>query len=318
MRNGCKSRIQRFFVIVFAFVFLSIVKTEARGGRIVVDDDEILLETKVAKFLRYDRRTQLFGKMNVIERALNRLERPKMQAMATFVPRGLSGEVSKKKKKRFGFTREAYVGGHFVSGASPDLDVGILIRIPREAFVLKSELEKMTSGAKEVEWFVFGDENPGELVAHESAASIVFAKIKTPMLRGKHLFEIPLKLHARYPKPVSGEEEVTLRREEEEEQEEKEEETKILKTHAKINFPEIIILVRREKDTSAWTKVMEVKLTGLWYIPFARSNLANGVKIVSLVVTLGAGFFVFKTIHEKINKTTKRTVPSVKAKKSKK
>ena len=93
MRNGCKSRIQRFFVIVFAFVFLSIVKTEARGGRIVVDDDEILLETKVAKFLRYDRRTQLFGKMNVIERALNRLERPKMQAMATFVPRGLSGEV---------------------------------------------------------------------------------------------------------------------------------------------------------------------------------------------------------------------------------
>jgi len=82
------------------------------------------------------------------------------------------------------------------------LDVGVAVRVPRAAFAEKHELEKM---AENVEWFVFGDENPGEKVEHESETSVVFARIRRPK-RGQ--FELPMKFRARYAKPVfqSGEE----------------------------------------------------------------------------------------------------------------
>jgi hypothetical protein len=247
--------------------------------------------------------------------------------MASFVPNKKienGKRTEEEARESFGFAREAYVGGQFVSGNSPDLDVGVLVRVPRGAFAEKGELEKLTTGASSsVEWFVFGDENPGERVEHESEMSVVFAKIRTPKGGG---FELPLKFHARYAKPVFQNEtkgtekggEVNAVAEETgkiegdvatsnissdadaKKEGTENDEPKWSKTHSRIVFPNVVILARREEDTGRWTRVGELEMRGSWYVPIAYLNQAIGVKMISIMITLGAGAFVFKAIRQKI------------------
>ena len=284
------------------------------------------------------------GAQSFLAKLQHKLEAPKLRGMASFVPRKMEGknETEEEPKESFGFMRDAFIAGQFVSGASPDLDVGVAVRVPRAAFAEKHELEKM---AENVEWFVFGDENPGEKVEHESETSVVFARIRRPK-RGQ--FELPMKFRARYAKPVfqSGEEakrEVNVREAKKnksesdantdreadtggkgEEKEEKDE-TKLGKTHSRIVFPNVVILARREHDTGAWTRVGELEMKGSWYVPIAYSNHAAGVKMVSILITLGAGAFVFKAMRQKITEEEKyggskrsAAIPSLKKRRSKK
>ena len=53
--------------------------------------------------------------------------------MASFVPRKMEGknETEEEPKESFGFMRDAFIAGQFVSGASPDLDVGVAVRVQR-------------------------------------------------------------------------------------------------------------------------------------------------------------------------------------------
>ena len=315
------------------------------------DDDFALMhdgwssgEEDVARFVGFHSPEKLFGAQSFFAKLQHKLEAPKLRGMASFVPRKMEGkketEEEEEPKESFGFMRDAFIGGQFVSGASPDLDVGVAVRVPRAAFAEKHELEKM---AENVEWFVFGDENPGEKVEHESETSVVFARIRRPK-RGQ--FELPMKFRARYAKPVfqSGEEakrEVKEAKKNESESdantdreadtgekgEEKEEkdETKWGKTHSRIVFPNVVILARREHDTGAWTRVGELEMKGSWYVPIAYSNHAAGVKMVSILITLGAGAFVFKAMRQKITEEEKyggskrsAAIPSLKKRTSKK
>ena len=314
------------------------------------DDDDALMhdgwwssgEEDVARFVGFHSPEKLFGAQSFFAKLQHKLEAPKLRGMASFVPRKMEGkkETEEEPKESFGFMRDAFIGGQFVSGASPDLDVGVAVRVPRAAFAEKHELEKM---AENVEWFVFGDENPGEKVEHESETSVVFARIRRPK-RGQ--FELPMKFRARYAKPVfqSGEEakrEVKEAKKNESESdantdreadtgekgEEKEEkdETKWGKTHSRIVFPNVVILARREHDTGAWTRVGELEMKGSWYVPIAYSNHAAGVKMVSILITLGAGAFVFKAMRQKITEEEKyggskrsAAIPSLKKRTSKK
>ena len=319
------------------------------------DDDDFALmmhddgwwssgEEDVARFVGFHSPEKLFGAQSFFAKLQHKLEAPKLRGMASFVPRKMEGkketEEEEEPKESFGFMRDAFIGGQFVSGASPDLDVGVAVRVPRAAFAEKHELEKM---AENVEWFVFGDENPGEKVEHESETSVVFARIRRPK-RGQ--FELPMKFRARYAKPVfqSGEEakrEVKEAKKNESESdantdreadtgekgEEKEEkdETKWGKTHSRIVFPNVVILARREHDTGAWTRVGELEMKGSWYVPIAYSNHAAGVKMVSILITLGAGAFVFKAMRQKITEEEKyggskrsAAIPSLKKRTSKK
>ena len=302
-------------------------------------------EEDVARFVGFTSPEKLFGAQSFFAKLQHKLEAPKLRGMASFVPRKMKGkketeEEEEEPKESFGFMRDAFIGGQFVSGASPDLDVGVAVRVPRAAFAEKHELEKM---AENVEWFVFGDENPGEKVEHESETSVVFARIRRPK-RGQ--FELPMKFRARYAKPVfqSGEEakrEVKEAKKNESESdantdreadtgekgEEKEEkdETKWGKTHSRIVFPNVVILARREDDTGAWTRVGELEMKGSWYVPIAYSNHAAGVKMVSILITLGAGAFVFKAMRQKITEEEKyggskrsTAIPSLKKRTSKK
>ena len=321
------------------------------------DDDDFALmmhddgwwssgEEDVARFVGFHSPEKLFGAQSFFAKLQHKLEAPKLRGMASFVPRKMEGkketEEEEEPKESFGFMRDAFIGGQFVSGASPDLDVGVAVRVPRAAFAEKHELEKM---AENVEWFVFGDENPGEKVEHESETSVVFARIRRPK-RGQ--FELPMKFRARYAKPVfqSDEEakrEVNVREakknesesdantdreadtgEKGEEKEEKDE-TKWGKTHSRIVFPNVVILARREHDTGAWTRVGELEMKGSWYVPIAYSNHAAGVKMVSILITLGAGAFVFKAMRQKITEEEKyggskrsAAIPSLKKRTSKK
>ena len=316
------------------------------------DDDDFALmhdgwwssgEEDVARFVGFHSPEKLFGAQSFFAKLQHKLEAPKLRGMASFVPRKMEGKKETEEeepKESFGFMRDAFIGGQFVSGASPDLDVGVAVRVPRAAFAEKHELEKM---AENVEWFVFGDENPGEKVEHESETSVVFARIRRPK-RGQ--FELPMKFRARYAKPVfqSGEEakrEVKEAKKNESESdantdreadtgekgEEKEEkdETKWGKTHSRIVFPNVVILARREQDTGAWTRVGELEMKGSWYVPIAYSNHAAGVKMVSILITLGAGAFVFKAMRQKITEEEKyggskrsAAIPSLKKRTSKK
>ena len=313
------------------------------------DDDDALMhdgwssgEEDVARFVGFHSPEKLFGAQSFFAKLQHKLEAPKLRGMASFVPRKMEGknETEEEPKESFGFMRDAFIAGQFVSGASPDLDVGVAVRVPRAAFAEKHELEKM---AENVEWFVFGDENPGEKVEHESETSVVFARIRRPK-RGQ--FELPMKFRARYAKPVfqSGEEakrEVKEAKKNESESdantdreadtgekgEEKEEkdETKWGKTHSRIVFPNVVILARREHDTGAWTRVGELEMKGSWYVPIAYSNHAAGVKMVSILITLGAGAFVFKAMRQKITEEEKyggskrsAAIPSLKKRTSKK
>ena len=303
-------------------------------------------EEDVARFVGFSSSPEkLFvGAQSFLAKLQHKLEAPKLRGMASFVPRKMEGknETEEEPKESFGFMRDAFIAGQFVSGASPDLDVGVAVRVPRAAFAEKHELEKM---AENVEWFVFGDENPGEKVEHESETSVVFARIRRPK-RGQ--FELPMKFRARYAKPVfqSGEEakrEVNVREAKKnksesdantdreadtggkgEEKEEKDE-TKLGKTHSRIVFPNVVILARREHDTGAWTRVGELEMKGSWYVPIAYSNHAAGVKMVSILITLGAGAFVFKAMRQKITEEEKyggskrsAAIPSLKKRRSKK
>ena len=104
---------------------------------------------------------------------------------------------------------------------------------------------------------------------------------------------------------------------------EEKDETKWGKTHSRIVFPNVVILARREHDTGAWTRVGELEMKGSWYIPIAYSNHAAGVKMVSILMTLGAGAFVFKAMRQKITEEkygSKRSaaIPSLKKRRSKK
>ena len=314
------------------------------------DDDDALMhdgwssgEEDVARFVGFHSPEKLFGAQSFFAKLQHKLEAPKLRGMASFVPRKMEGKKETEEeepKESFGFMRDAFIAGQFVSGASPDLDVGVAVRVPRAAFAEKHELEKM---AENVEWFVFGDENPGEKVEHESETSVVFARIRRPK-RGQ--FELPMKFRARYAKPVfqSGEEakrEVKEAKKNESESdantdreadtgekgEEKEEkdETKWGKTHSRIVFPNVVILARREHDTGAWTRVGELEMKGSWYVPIAYSNHAAGVKMVSILITLGAGAFVFKAMRQKITEEEKyggskrsAAIPSLKKRTSKK
>ena len=301
-------------------------------------------EDDVARFVGFTSPEKLFGAQSFLAKLQHKLEAPKLRGMASFVPRKMEGknETEEEPKESFGFMRDAFIAGQFVSGASPDLDVGVAVRVPRAAFAEKHELEKM---AENVEWFVFGDENPGEKVEHESETSVVFARIRRPK-RGQ--FELPMKFRARYAKPVfqSDEEakrEVNVREAKKNESEsdantdreadtggkgeEKEEkdETKLGKTHSRIVFPNVVILARREHDTGAWTRVGELEMKGSWYVPIAYSNHAAGVKMVSILITLGAGAFVFKAMRQKITEEEKyggskrsAAIPSLKKRRSKK
>ena len=325
--------------------------TQKRHHRSNDDDDDALMhdgwssgEEDVARFVGFHSPEKLFGAQSFFAKLQHKLEAPKLRGMASFVPRKMEGkketEEEEEPKESFGFMRDAFIGGQFVSGASPDLDVGVAVRVPRAAFAEKHELEKM---AENVEWFVFGDENPGEKVEHESETSVVFARIRRPK-RGQ--FELPMKFRARYAKPVfqSGEEakrEVKEAKKNESESdantdreadtgekgEEKEEkdETKWGKTHSRIVFPNVVILARREHDTGAWTRVGELEMKGSWYVPIAYSNHAAGVKMVSILITLGAGAFVFKAMRQKITEEEKyggskrsAAIPSLKKRTSKK
>ena len=315
------------------------------------DDKNGSAETDVAKFLGYASPEKLFGKQSFLAKLQHKLEAPKLRGMASFVPRQkLEGE--EEPKESFGFKREAYIGGEFISGASPDLDVGVVVRVPRAAFAEKGELEKLMGTS--AEWFVFGDKNPGERVEHESETSVVFAKLRTPE-RGE--FELPLRFRARYAKPVfrnkteekaaeqggakSAEE---MKRSENdvnsssnsntisssssseantEERGEENEEPKWSKTHSRIVFPNVVILARREDDTGPWTRVGELEMRGSWYVPIAYTNQAIGVKMMSIIITLGAGALVFKAIRQKIveehyglNRSS--SIPSLKKSRSKK
>ena len=324
--------------------------TQKRHHRSNDDDDDALMhdgwssgEEDVARFVGFHSPEKLFGAQSFFAKLQHKLEAPKLRGMASFVPRKMEGKKETEEeepKESFGFMRDAFIGGEFVSGASPDLDVGVAVRVPRAAFAEKHELEKM---AENVEWFVFGDENPGEKVEHESETSVVFARIRRPK-RGQ--FELPMKFRARYAKPVfqSGEEakrEVKEAKKNESESdantdreadtgekgEEKEEkdETKWGKTHSRIVFPNVVILARREHDTGAWTRVGELEMKGSWYVPIAYSNHAAGVKMVSILITLGAGAFVFKAMRQKITEEEKyggskrsAAIPSLKKRTSKK
>ena len=324
--------------------------TQKRHHRSNDDDDDALMhdgwssgEEDVARFVGFHSPEKLFGAQSFFAKLQHKLEAPKLRGMASFVPRKMEGKKETEEeepKESFGFMRDAFIGGQFVSGASPDLDVGVAVRVPRAAFAEKHELEKM---AENVEWFVFGDENPGEKVEHESETSVVFARIRRPK-RGQ--FELPMKFRARYAKPVfqSGEEakrEVKEAKKNESESdantdreadtggkgEEKEEkdETKLGKTHSRIVFPNVVILARREHDTGAWTRVGELEMKGSWYVPIAYSNHAAGVKMVSILITLGAGAFVFKAMRQKITEEEKyggskrsAAIPSLKKRTSKK
>ena len=324
--------------------------TQKRHHRSNDDDDDALMhdgwssgEEDVARFVGFHSPEKLFGAQSFFAKLQHKLEAPKLRGMASFVPRKMEGKKETEEeepKESFGFMRDAFIGGQFVSGASPDLDVGVAVRVPRAAFAEKHELEKM---AENVEWFVFGDENPGEKVEHESETSVVFARIRRPK-RGQ--FELPMKFRARYAKPVfqSGEEakrEVKEAKKNESESdantdreadtgekgEEKEEkdETKWGKTHSRIVFPNVVILARREHDTGAWTRVGELEMKGSWYVPIAYSNHAAGVKMVSILITLGAGAFVFKAMRQKITEEEKyggskrsAAIPSLKKRTSKK
>ena len=64
-------------------------------------------------------------------------------------------------------------------------------------------------------------------------------------------------------------------------------------------FPNVVILARREDDTGPWTRVGELEMRGSWYVPIAYSNQAIGVKIMSILITLGQTL-VFKAIRQKI------------------
>ena len=46
-------------------------------------------------------------------------------------------------------------------------------------------------------------------------------------------------------------------------------------------------------------------MKGSWYVPIAYSNHAAGVKMVSILITLGAGAFVFKAMRQKITEEEK-------------
>ena len=295
------------------------------------DDGNGSGEIDVAKFLGYKSPEKLFGRQSFFAKLQHKLEAPKLRGMATFVPRQkFKGE--EEPRESFGFKREAYIGGHFISGASPDLDVGVVVRVPRAAFAEKGELEKLTTSA---EWFVFGDKNPGERVEHESETSVVFAKLRTPE-RGE--FELPLRFRARYAKPVfrnkteekaaeqggaksaeemkrsendvnsssnsntisSSSSEANTEERGKREGGEENEEPKWSKTHSRIVFPNVVILARREDDTGPWTRVGELEMRGSWYVPIAYSNQAIGVKMMSIIITLGAGALVFKAIRQKI------------------
>ena len=319
------------------------------------DDKNGSAETDVAKFLGYKSPEKLFGKQSFLAKLQHKLEAPKLRGMASFVPRQkLEGE--EEPKESFGFKREAYIGGQFVSGASPDLDVGVVVRVPRAAFAEKGELEKLTGTS--AEWFVFGDKNPGERVEHESETSVVFAKLQTPE-RGE--FELPLRFRARYAKPVfrnkteekaaerggaksaeemkrsendvnsssnsntisSSSSEANTEERGKREGGEENEEPKWSKTHSRIVFPNVVILARREDDTGPWTRVGELEMRGSWYVPIAYSNQAIGVKMMSIIITLGAGALVFKAIRQKIveehyglNRSS--SIPSLKKSRSKK
>lgn len=319
------------------------------------DDGNGSAETDVAKFLGYASPEKLFGKQSFLAKLQHKLEAPKLRGMASFVPRQkLEGE--EEPKESFGFKREAYIGGQFVSGASPDLDVGVVVRVPRAAFAEKGELEKLTGTS--AEWFVFGDKNPGERVEHESETSVVFAKLRTPE-RGE--FELPLRFRARYAKPVfrnkteekaaerggaksaeemkrsendvnsssnsntisSSSSEANTEERGKREGGEENEEPKWSKTHSRIVFPNVVILARREDDTGPWTRVGELEMRGSWYVPIAYSNQAIGVKMMSIIITLGAGALVFKAIRQKIveehyglNRSS--SIPSLKKSRSKK
>lgn len=319
------------------------------------DDKNGSAETDVAKFLGYKSPEKLFGKQSFLAKLQHKLEAPKLRGMASFVPRQkLEGE--EEPKESFGFKREAYIGGQFISGASPDLDVGVVVRVPRAAFAEKGELEKLTGTS--AEWFVFGDKNPGERVEHESETSVVFAKLRTPE-RGE--FELPLRFRARYAKPVfrnkteekaaerggaksaeemkrsendvnsssnsntisSSSSEANTEERGKREGGEENEEPKWSKTHSRIVFPNVVILARREDDTGPWTRVGELEMRGSWYVPIAYSNQAIGVKMMSIIITLGAGALVFKAIRKKIveehyglNRSS--SIPSLKKSRSKK
>ena len=320
------------------------------------DDGNGSAETDVAKFLGYASPEKLFGKQSFLAKLQHKLEAPKLRGMASFVPRQkLEGE--EEPKESFGFKREAYIGGQFISGASPDLDVGVVVRVPRAAFAEKGELEKLTGTS--AEWFVFGDKNPGERVEHESETSVVFAKLRTPE-RGE--FELPLRFRARYAKPVfrnkteekaaerggaksaeemkrsendmnsssnsntissSSSSEANTEERGKREGGEENEEPKWSKTHSRIVFPNVVILARREDDTGPWTRVGELEMRGSWYVSIAYSNQAIGVKIMSIIITLGAGALVFKAIRQKIveehyglNRSS--SIPSLKKSRSKK
>ena len=320
------------------------------------DDKNGSAETDVAKFLGYASPEKLFGKQSFLAKLQHKLEAPKLRGMASFVPRQkLEGE--EEPKESFGFKREAYIGGQFISGASPDLDVGVVVRVPRAAFAEKGELEKLTGTS--AEWFVFGDKNPGERVEHESETSVVFAKLRTPE-RGE--FELPLRFRARYAKPVfrnkteekaaerggaksaeemkrsendvnsssnsntissSSSSEANTEERGKREGGEENEEPKWSKSHSRIVFPNVVILARREDDTGPWTRVGELEMRGSWYVPIAYSNQAIGVKMMSIIITLGAGALVFKAIRQKIveehyglNRSS--SIPSLKKSRSKK
>ena len=315
------SKTRRMFFLVS--VFFSLATTTV----LALDDYYDAAETDVADFLGYKSPAKLFGKQSFFANLQRKLEAPTMRGMASFVPNKKieNGKTTEEEaRESSGFAREAYVGGQFVSRNSPDLDVGVLVRVPRGAFAEKGELEKLTTGASSsVEWFVFGDENPGERVEHESEMSVVFAKIRTPKGGG---FELPLKFHARYAKPVFQNEtkvtekggEMNAVAEETEKiegddatsnissdadakkGETENDEPKWSKTHSRIVFPNVVILARREEDTGRWTRVGELEMRGSWYVPIAYLNQAIGVKMISVMITLGAGAFVFKAIRQKI------------------
>ena len=63
-------------------------------------------------------------------------KRPKLRGMASSCREKMEGkketEEEEEPKESFGFMRDAFIGGQFVSGASPDLDVGVAaVRVPR-------------------------------------------------------------------------------------------------------------------------------------------------------------------------------------------
>jgi hypothetical protein len=324
MNMWSKTRKMFFLVLVFFFLASTTTTVLALG-----DEYYDAAETDVADFLGYESPAKLFGKQSFFANLQRKLEAPTMRGMASFVPNKKienGKRTEEEARESFGFAREAYVGGQFVSGNSPDLDVGVLVRVPRGAFAEKGELEKLTTGASSsVEWFVFGDENPGERVEHESEMSVVFAKIRTPKGGG---FELPLKFRARYAKPVFQNEtkgkrtekggEINAVAEETEKiegdaatsnissdadakkEETENDEPKWSKTHSRIVFPNVVILARREEDTGRWTRVGELEMRGSWYVPIAYLNQAIGVKMISIMITLGAGAFVFKAIRQKI------------------